>query len=69
MAEAAGRIVAIERMYKKLERSGATSPETAVEPKELGITEWMLIDLILFKKVIETEDGRIFIECKDEKVC
>lgn len=69
MAAAAGRIVAIERMYKKLGKSGATSPETAVEPKELGIAEWMLLDLIWFKKVIETEDGRIFIDCKEENKC
>jgi hypothetical protein len=69
MAAAAGRIVAIERMYKKLEESGATSPETAVKPEELGITEWMLSDLIRFKKVIETGDGRIFIDCKDDEKC
>jgi len=70
MATAAGRIAAIEKSFKKLKEVGAFSSETAVTPEQIGITsKYMLNDLVRYKNVKRTRDGRYYIECEDEKHC
>jgi hypothetical protein len=65
MAEVAGRIVMIEKNFKRLKEAGAFSPETAVKAEEVGITSRrMLKDLIEFKNVKKTEDNRYYISCE-----
>ena len=49
--------------WKKLEKAGAFSPETAKKPEELGLPEkWLQLP-----GVKKTEDGRYYIERKDKK--
>jgi hypothetical protein len=70
MAAAAGRIIAIEKSFKKLKEAGAFSPETAVTPEQVGVTsKYMLNDLIRYKNVKRTEEGRYYVPCKDGKHC
>jgi len=70
MAEVAGYIVAIEKAVKKLKEARAVSPETAIPPEQIGIkSRYVLNDLIRYKNVKELENGRIYLECKEEKHC
>jgi len=70
VAEAAGRIMMIKRSLKKLKEAGAFSPDTAVTPKQVGITSsYMIKDLIRWENVKMTEDGRIYVACGDKKHC
>lgn len=70
MASAAGWIIAWEKYLKKLKMAGAVSPETAVSAKKTGIEEnWIFKDLLWFRDIKRTEDGRYYVECKDGKHC
>jgi len=71
MAEIAGYFCELDKAYKKLKEKGAFSAETAIDPEETGIESRMALnDLKRYHKdVRETEDVKIYIECKDGKHC
>jgi hypothetical protein len=61
------------RCLERLRRADAVSQANAVKPEEAGISgfslERALQRLIKRGKIKKTEDSRIFLPCKDEKVC
>lgn len=61
------------RCLERLKKADAVSQANAVKPEEAGISgfslERALQRLIKRGKIKKTEDGRIFLPCKDEKVC
>lgn len=78
-------VVATEkRCLEKLKEAGATSPENAVKPEDAGILkereysifvesptmEWDALERLIKRgEVKKTEDGRVYVECKDGKQC
>lgn len=57
---------------RKIKEANARSPETAVLIDQLRLTSWEmkhLSNLIKEKLVGKTEDGRVFVVCKDDKHC
>ena len=70
---AAAFLVDERRCLGRLRKANAVSQANAVKPEEAGISgfslERALQRLIKRGKIKKTEDGRIFLPCKDEKVC
>ncbi len=71
MAEIAGSFYLLDKAYKKLKEKRAFSNDTAVGPEEIGIHSRMTLYYFKsrHKDVRETEDVKVYIECKDSKQC
>jgi len=70
MAEVwAGDAIAKAITIRKIKKAGATSEANAKKPEELGVHKSYLDKLVKLGQLIQTEDGRYYVECKDKKHC
>ncbi|MGD0027956.1 MAG: hypothetical protein ABSC91_03345 [Candidatus Bathyarchaeia archaeon] len=82
IAGAAAARAAESRCVEKLKKANATSPENAVKPEDVGILhekkysifiesptwEWEILERLIRRgEVRKTDDGRVYVECKDEE--
>jgi hypothetical protein len=61
-----------QNILRKIKEKGASSRETAIHPDEFNFS-WIekrhLKKLQKLEKVLETDDGRIYVLCTDGKHC
>jgi hypothetical protein len=77
---AVAAVASEKRCLEKLKEAGATSPENAVKPEDAGILhekeysifiesptwEWEALERLIKRgEVRTTEDGRVYVECKN----
>lgn len=64
----AGLGVRCELAKREMQQLGATSKETARKPEQLGIDAWILDHyLAKIRGIKRTEDGRYYVEAKNEE--